>query len=90
MLHIFNNLDFKSRGERSVKLFQFLCVCVFGLFFPLFFPQKARTYHAYVKISLVPRKFGREIVRTVFHNHLRFPAVNLFQSLKICLPLAVI
>lgn len=37
--------------------------------------QKAQTYHAYVKISLGPRKFGREIVRTVFHNHLHFPVV---------------
>lgn len=38
--------------------------------------QKAQTYHAYVKISLGPRKFGREIVRTIFHNHLHFPVVN--------------
>lgn len=44
--------------------------------------QKAQTYHAYVKISLGPRKFGREIVRTVFHNHLHFPVMNFIPIAK--------
>lgn len=47
-----------------------------------FLSQKAQTYHAYVKISLGPRKFGREIVWTVFHNHLHFPVVNFIPIAK--------
>lgn len=68
MLHIFNNFIFKNVGKNSVKLLQFSSM--------YFLFKKAQTYHAYVKISLGPRKFGREIVRTVFHNHLPFPVVN--------------
>lgn len=47
-----------------------------------FLIHKAQTYHTYVKISLGPRKFGREIVRTVFHNHLHFPVVNFIPIVK--------
>lgn len=74
MLRIFNNFVIKNTGKKCVKLLQFPSMC--------FLFQKARTYHAYVKISLRPRKFGREIVRTVFHNHLHFPVVNFIPTAK--------
>lgn len=82
LLHIFNNIVVKNVGKNSVKLLQFSLM--------YFLSQKAQTSHAYVKISSGPRKFGREIVRTVFHNHLHFPVVNFIPIAKNILPLAVI
>lgn len=74
MLQIFSNFVIKNTGKKCVKSLQFPSMC--------FLFQKAQTYHAYVKISLEPRKFGREIVRTVFHNHLHFPVVNFIPVAK--------
>lgn len=74
MLHIFNNFVIKNTGKKCFKLLQFPSVC--------FLFQEAQIYHAYVKISLGPSKFGREIVRTVFHNHLHFPVVNVIPIAK--------
>jgi len=73
-LRIFNNFVIKTMEKKCVKLLQFPSMC--------FLFQKAWTYHAYVKISLGPRKFGREIVRTVFHNHLHFPVVDFIPIAK--------
>lgn len=52
-------------------MFKIIAISLYVFSFP-----EAQTYHACVKISLGPIKFGREIVQTVFHNHLHFPVVN--------------
>lgn len=74
MLYIFNNFVIQKHWKKCLKLLQFPSMC--------FLFQKAQTYHACVKISLGPRKFGREIVQTVFHNHLHFPVVNFIPIAK--------
>lgn len=77
MLRIFNNFIIKNMGGVGGEMCQIIAIslCVFHF-------QKFQTYPAYVKISLGPRKFGREVVRRLFHNHLHFPVVNFISIAK--------